>query len=106
VRRCEPRGHHAILALYSRQSGVLAAIEGLDQLEARGGVMHLKLGVKPGDRINALETFREKFGLVMLQDETPAGMREKAKWLRENVKLVVQPAAYQARPHFHTATSD
>lgn len=106
VRRVPPRAHFAILALYSRQSGILQRIEGLDALEARGGVMHLKLGVKPGDQINALDTFREKFGLVMLRDDTPEGLREKAEWLRANVKLVVQPAAAQWHPHVHTATSD
>jgi biotin carboxylase len=106
VRRCEPRAHFAILALYSRQSGILERIEGLDELKTRGGLMHLKLGVKPGDHINALDTFREKFGLVMLQDQSADELRRKAEWLRENVKLVVRPSAPQWRPHVHTAASD
>ncbi len=106
IRRREPRAHFAILALYSLQSGILERVEGLDELKARGGSMHLKLAVKPGDHINALDTFREKFGLVMLEDDSAEGLRRKAEWLRANVKLIVQPSAPQWRPHVHTATSD
>lgn len=106
AKRRPPHAHCAILALYSRQSGIFRRIEGLDALQARGGVTHLKVAASPGDRINALETFREKFGLVMLRDSSAAGVREKAEWLRQNVRPVVEPAAAQRRPHVHTATSD
>ncbi len=101
-----PRGHFGIFALYSRRSGKLVRFEGLDELKARGGVMHLKVAVSPGSHVNALETFREKLGLVMLHDETAEELRRKAEWLRENVKEVVEPGAAQRKAHIHTAASD
>ncbi|HWN43554.1 MAG TPA: ATP-grasp domain-containing protein [Thermoanaerobaculia bacterium] len=89
VTRREPRGHHAILALYTKTSGVLEGYKGLDELRSRGGVLHVSLGAKPGDRVEALETFRHKYGLVILGSDSPHELREKAKWLRDNVEMVV-----------------
>lgn len=95
VTRRDPRGHHAILALYSKISGVLEEFRGLDELRSRGGVLHVSLGIKPGDRVEALQTFRNKYGLVILGSDSPHDLREKAQWLRDNVHMAV--AADRAR---------
>lgn len=92
VTRSAPRAHHAILALYTRRSGTLERIEGIDALHARGGAEHVVVNVKPGDPVRSLDTFQDKYGLLILADEDPEGLREKADWARENVRLVVAPA--------------
>lgn len=92
VTRREPRGHHAILALYTKESGILEEVSGLDELRARGGVLHVSLGAQPGDRVEALDTFRNKYGLVILGSDSPHDLREKAQWLRSHVHMVVSPS--------------
>ncbi|MBV9427091.1 MAG: ATP-grasp domain-containing protein [Bradyrhizobiaceae bacterium] len=96
VRRREPRGYFAVLALYSQETGILSAIEGLDELKERGGLMHVTLEVKPGDKIQAIYASGEKFGLVILRDDSADGVRQKAKWLRDNVRVIVAPPERQA----------
>jgi len=87
--RAKPRRHYALLALYSLEGGVLEKIEGLEELKTRGGVLHLKLGAKKGDVINSLMTHNDKYGFVVLEDTSPEGVREKARWMREHVRLVL-----------------
>ena len=89
VSRVAPHTHHAILALYTKTSGTLQGFHGIDELRSRGGVAQVSLGAKPGDTVRALDTFRDKYGLVILESATSASLRENARWLRENVGLVV-----------------
>lgn len=84
-----PRSHFAMLVIHAHESGVLQSVEGLDELRARGGVIHVNLDVKPGDRVRKLDTFHQRYGFVILADSTADGVREKAKWMRENVRMVV-----------------
>jgi biotin carboxylase len=84
--------HYAMMALYSEQTGTLRKITGLDELQARGGVLRVHLGVKEGNKVEALSTFRSKCGFAILEDSTPEGVREKADWLRKNVRFEVVPA--------------
>lgn len=85
----EPQRHFAMLALYSKKGGTLRKIEGLAELHSKGGATHLHIDVKEGDQIQALSTFSDKCGFVILEDESAAGIREKAAWMKENVHLVV-----------------
>jgi hypothetical protein len=85
------RRHYAIFALFAQQSGTLTAVDGLDQLCSRGGVRQVHLEVKPGDQVEALTTFRHRYGFVVLEDDHAAGIREKAAWLRSHVRLAVAP---------------
>jgi biotin carboxylase len=85
----EPQRHFAMLALYSKKGGTLRKIEGLAELRSKGGATHLHIDVKEGDQIQALSTFSDKCGFVILEDESAAGIRQKAAWMKENVHLVV-----------------
>ncbi len=84
-----PHLHYAMMALYAQQTGTLKKIEGLDELQARGGALRIHLGVKEGDKVDALSTFRNKCGFAILEDATPEGVREKAAWLQANVHFEV-----------------
>jgi hypothetical protein len=68
---------------------VLEGVEGVQELRMRGGVVHWHLDVQPGDRVEALKSFRQRYGFVILEDQVATGVRDKAKWMRENVRLVV-----------------
>lgn len=85
----EPQRQFAMLALYSKKRGILRKIEGLEELLDKGGATHLHVSVEEGDQIQALSTFSDKCGFVILEDDTPAGIREKTAWMKENVVLVV-----------------
>ena len=67
----------------------MRGFEGLDALRARGGVLHVALGAKAGDQVEALETFYNKYGFIVLGSACPQDMREKAAWLREHVRMDV-----------------
>ena len=86
-----PRKHYALFGFYSMRDGILREVRGLEELQARGGVSHLFLTAKPGDQIRSLSTFREKYGFMVIEDDTALGMREKADWMRENVFLELEP---------------
>ncbi len=81
--------HYAMMALYSKETGTLTKITGLDELQARGGVLRIHLGVKEGDKVEALSTFRSKCGFAILEDASAEGVREKADWLTNNVHFEV-----------------
>ena len=86
----EPMRHFAMLALYSHEDGILERIEGLEQLQRRGGVVHVHLDVKPGDHVEPLAGMHQGDGFVMLEDTNAVAVREKAKWLRNNVGFVLK----------------
>lgn len=85
----EPKVHYAMLALYSKKSGLLERIEGLDELRSRGGLARLHQEVKDGEPVESLTTFHDKCGFVILEDSSADGVREKATWFRNNVRLIV-----------------
>jgi biotin carboxylase len=85
----EPKLHFAMLAIYSPRRGTLEHVAGLEELKRRGGVAHVNIEAKPGDPIDVLTTFHQKYGFIILEDETAAGIREKADWMRRNVQLVL-----------------
>ncbi|MBV9427086.1 MAG: ATP-grasp domain-containing protein [Bradyrhizobiaceae bacterium] len=87
--RREPRAHYGMFALYARTSGALERVEGLEELHSRGGVVRWHLDLQPGDQVQALESFRQRYGFVILEDKTAEGVRSRAKWFRENVRLAV-----------------
>ncbi len=89
ARRRKPRRHYALFALYPKKSGLLGSVEGAKELRRRGGMVHWHLDVQPGDRVEALASFRQRYGFVILEDQIATGVREKARWMRENVRLVV-----------------
>ncbi|MFN7961372.1 MAG: ATP-grasp domain-containing protein [Thermoanaerobaculia bacterium] len=89
--RHPPRHHHAILALYTDATGVLERWEGVEEAKARGGVLHVNLGAQPGDTVHALDTFRNKYGIVILESDSATDLREKAQWVRKHVRMVVRP---------------
>ena len=84
----QPRLYYAMLALYSHRAGVLASVEGLDELIGRGGVARSYLGVKPGDQIHSLAGTHQD-GFVIIEDPDPTLLASKAQWARSNVRLVL-----------------
>lgn len=98
LKRAQAQRYYAMLALYATQSGRLVSVEGLDELQARGGVEHVFVGVKPGGSVRALDTFQDKYGLLILTDKSPEKLRENAVWARENVRLVVGTPDQEPRP--------
>jgi biotin carboxylase len=91
VRRGVISNHYAIFALYSNISGTFDKIEGLDELDRRGGVVQCHLAVQRGDSIEALKSFRQRYGFIVFEDQDALGVREKAHWFRENVRILVAP---------------
>ena len=85
-----PKKHFAMLALYSLREGIFEKLEGEEELKRRGGLFHLHLDVKPGDRIEPLSTFRQRYGFVILEDDTAEGVREKARWARTHLHLALK----------------
>jgi biotin carboxylase len=85
----EPHLHYALMSFYSQQAGILTNVAGLEELKARGGVIRIYLTAKVGDKVPAVSTFRDKRGFVILEDPTAQGVREKAAWMRKNVRLEV-----------------
>ncbi len=85
----EPKVHFAMLALYSKQGGKLDRIDGLEELRGRGGVAHIHLDAKPGDVIEPLSGTHQADGFVMLEDLTALGVRDKAAWMQEHVRLLL-----------------
>jgi biotin carboxylase len=85
-----PKKHFAMLALYSQREGIFEKLEGEEELRRRGGLFHLHLGVKPGDRIEPLSTFHQRYGFVILEDDTAEGVREKAGWTRTHLRLALK----------------
>jgi hypothetical protein len=85
-----PKKHFAMLALYSQRAGIFEKLEGEEELKRRGGLFHLHLGAKPGDRIEPLSTFHQRYGFVILEDDTPEGVREKASWARSNLRMALR----------------
>lgn len=90
VRRGSPRAWHALLALYATGSGTLARIDGLDEMKARGNLVWLALDVKPGDRVRALETFKDVCGIAVIEGRTAEEARDGYRWIRDNVRFVVE----------------
>lgn len=82
-----PKKYYALLAFYSRASGVLQQVTGLEELERRGGLVHMHLEAKPGDAIQSLSSYRQKYGFLILEDDTAEGVREKSEWMRNNVRF-------------------
>lgn len=91
VTRRPPREHHALLAIYAEDSGVLQRIDGLEELRQRGEVLHLRLNIHPGERVKALKTDQKRYGMIMLGSGSPQAVRETASWVREHVRMVVAP---------------
>lgn len=89
ITRKLPRVHHAILALYTKTSGTLKRVEGIEELRNLNGLVHLGLDAKIGDPVEALDTFRNKYGMIILEADSPQALREKAVWVRENVHMIV-----------------
>jgi biotin carboxylase len=85
----DPKKHFAMLSLYSRTAGILDHIEGVHELQHRGGVAHLHFDVKPGDRIQPLSGLHQREGFVILEDATAEGVRDKARWAREHVRFAL-----------------
>jgi biotin carboxylase len=88
----DPRGHYAVLSVYSNESGRLVGLTGLAELRRRGGVREWHLTAKLGDRVEALTDFRHQYGSVVLEADTAEDLREKAEWLRRNLRLLVAGA--------------
>lgn len=87
LRRREPRSWNAIMALYSDRAGVVRGVEGLEQLRARPECYSLRCGVKPGDMVNRLESFRDVLGLALLEAGDPQGVRTAYEWARSAARL-------------------
>jgi biotin carboxylase len=87
-----PRRHYAMLAIYAEQSGIFEGMQSWDELVSRPGVLRICLGVEPGEAVVQLETFENKYGFVILEDDTAAGVRDHAAWFRRNVKMKVLAA--------------
>jgi len=90
--RRTPRKHYAMLAIYAEQSGIFHGMDSWDELTGRSGLLRACLGVKPGEPVVALETFQDKYGFVIFEDETATAVREQARWFRENVRMNVAAA--------------
>lgn len=84
-----PKRHYAMLAIFADRSGIFEGMEGWDQLMRRSGLLRARVGAKLGDPITELQTFQDKYGFVIFEDETAAGVREQARWFRENVRMKV-----------------
>ncbi|SHF15799.1 ATP-grasp domain-containing protein [Streptoalloteichus hindustanus] len=93
VRSRPPRRHYAMSVLFADEPGLVTGIEGLSELRARGGVRQVYLEVRPGDRVDASRTSRRRYGFVVVEDDTAEGVREKAAWLRDNVRLEIAGAS-------------
>lgn len=99
ARRREPRGHYGIFSLYTNKSGLLEQIEGLEELQASGAIMHLNVEVKPGDPVEAFHISKRDYGLIMLRDSSPEALRQKAEWFRKRVNFVVQTPGSTCTDH-------
>ncbi len=84
-----PRRHFAMLSIFAHQSGTFGGMQGWEQLKQRPGVLRTRVAVKRGAPITKLETFEDKYGFVIFEDESAAGVREQARWFRENVRMKV-----------------
>jgi biotin carboxylase len=85
----EPKKHFAMLALYSLHEGTFERLDGIEELKGRGGLVHSYLAAKPGDRIEALATFHQRYGFVILEDTTAQRIREKAQWARSHLHMTL-----------------
>jgi biotin carboxylase len=90
VQPCAPRVHFSIFVLYTLKTGILKQIVGLDELKARGGLEWLEVKVKPGDLVEELRSPTQRYGVVLLSGSTAQEVRDRASWMLQNVKLVVE----------------
>lgn len=93
--------HFVMFALYTEESGVLAGVAGLDHLHRLGGVQRVHLDATPGERVEALRTFRHRYGFVVVEDDSAVGAQEKAAWLRTNVRLELAGASRPIPRNIH-----
>jgi biotin carboxylase len=84
-----PQRHFAMLALYSKETGILQKIDGLEDIHTKGAASHVHLDVKEGDRIQALSTFSDKCGFVILEETSANRIRERAAWVKDNIRFVI-----------------
>ena len=84
-----PRKHYAMLALYAEDTGKLTRVRGWEELRARPDVLRTRLDLRPGDPVRALETFRDRYGFVIVEHDTASAARDAAHWIREQVALEV-----------------
>jgi biotin carboxylase len=89
-----PRRHYAMLALYAERTGIFSGISNWSEFERRSGVLQTRLRVKPGDHVVRLETFQDKYGFVILENETAEGVRADAEFFRANVRMNVAEDNY------------
>jgi biotin carboxylase len=90
--RYRPAAHHyALLSLYASRSGRLTGLTGLVELRRKGGVRRWHLAAKLGDRVEALEDFRQQYGSLILEGATAQAVRDAAHWARANLRLLVEP---------------
>jgi formate-dependent phosphoribosylglycinamide formyltransferase (GAR transformylase) len=84
-----PRKHYAMLAIFAEQSGVFIDMDNWEEFLSRPGVLRTCLDIRAGEPVVKLETFQNRYGFVMLEDETAEGVRELAAWFRANVRMNV-----------------
>jgi hypothetical protein len=88
--------HHAMVALYTKKSGIFGGFEGLEECRQRGGLVHAKFFVKEGDRVEALSAFNQLYGLIVLEGSGAHELRERFKWVREHLTMIVADAPAEA----------
>lgn len=93
-----PKSYFAQLSFWTPQSGVFTRVEGIDALRERGGLRTWIVEPRPGDRIEALTRFTNRYGAMVLDDDTPEGVRAKATWAADNVWLGVEPDSATPAP--------
>ena len=84
-----PQRYYAMLVIYSERTGVFQGMKSWDLLCSRPGVLRTFIAVKPGEHVVELSTFQDRYGFVILEDDSPYGVREHARWFRENVHMTV-----------------
>lgn len=89
-----PRRHYAMLALFAERTGTFLGMSNWSELSSRKGVLQTRLRVNPGDHVVQLETFQDKYGFAILEDDSADGVRAHARWFRENVRMQVSEDVY------------
>jgi hypothetical protein len=85
VQSAGPEHYFAQLPLYAREAGIFTGVAGFDQLRGHDALRTWFLDVELGDRVEKLT----RYGAMVLQDDTPEGVRAKAEWAAGNVWLRV-----------------
>lgn len=86
-----PRQYFSQISFWTPRSGTFTGVAGLDELRAGGHLHSCYIQPQPGDHIEALKLYTNRYGAMVLADDTPEGIAEKSAWAADHVWLEVTP---------------